>query len=88
MTADEKDGVHKLSTDPKYAQLPLDDLIVLSLKGRMTEIGASIAKQASDKIKGTRSPTSGSSTGTPKKNVSDMTMPEYEEYRRTDLGMR
>jgi hypothetical protein len=88
MTPEEKDSVHKLSLDPKYAQLPLDDLVVLSLKGRVTQIGAEMAKKASKKINDTRLPTQGSSTGTPSKSVTDMTTEEYAEYRTNVLGIR
>jgi hypothetical protein len=88
MTPAEKDSVHKLSLNPSYAQLPYKDLITLSIAGRMTEISASIAKEASEKINNTQIPQAGSNTtNSNKKDVNSMTDAEYAEYRKTELGL-
>ena len=63
LTDDEKDNVHKLSLDEKYVNLSIEQLITLSISGRMTEIGAEMSKKASAKIKETKIPTSVSSMG-------------------------
>lgn len=87
MTLSEKESVQKLALDPKYANLSYDDLIYISLKDRMIEISADIARKASEKINDTRIPTSGSSTGTPSKSVLEMNDAEYAEYRKQN-GIR